>query len=319
MKLLSRPLILSGCSVGLAIAGYLLVPQQRQVQAQTAATFPQPELASDRPDWLPSPAAAPTVLDNVDPSPNTDRVVPGDDDRVAMNNRDYPWSAVGRLVAETADGGISLCTGTLVAEDVVLTNAHCAITSETQQLHQRIAFQPNLINGAITNADDMAWVQEVLLGTDFIESGNNPDPNDWALLKLDRAIGDRYGTLRWQALSAETLLGKAAQLNLVGYSGDFPPDNPGETAGVHEGCSILADDDPFWLHDCDTTGGASGGPILAEIEGEFYVVALHAGGVTDENNVPLFNYAVKIDQIEAGLQPPAEEEVGAGDRPEHTR
>ena len=303
MKLLSPPILLSGFSLGLAISVYLSATQQSQVQAQTTETFPQPELAGDRPDWLPSPAAAPTVLENVDPSPNTDRVVPGEDDRVPMNNRDYPWSAVGRLVAETADGNISLCTGTLVAEDVVLTNAHCTITSETQELHKRIAFQPNLINGAITNADDMAWVEEVLAGTDFTDSGANPDPNDWALLKLDRPLGDRYGTLRWQTLPAETLLGKAEQLDLVGYSGDFPPDNPGETAGVHEGCSILADEEPFWIHDCDTTGGASGGPILAEIDGDFYVVALHAGGVTDENDVPLFNYAIKIDQIEAGLQP----------------
>jgi protease YdgD len=301
MKLLSRPIILSGFSLGLAIAVYLSATQQSQVQAQTAETFPELELAGDRPDWLPSPVAAPTVLDNVDPSPNTDRVVPGEDDRVPMNNRDYPWSAVGRLVAETADGNIGLCTGTLVAEDVVLTNAHCMVTSETQQLHKRIAFQPNLINGAITNTEDMAWGSEVELGTDFSD-GQNPDPNDWALLKLDRPLGDRYGTLRWQALPAEMLLGKAEQLDLVGYSGDFPPDNPGETAGVHKGCSILADDEPFWLHDCDTTGGASGGPILAEIDGDFYVVALHAGGFTDENDVPLFNYAIKIDQIEAGLQ-----------------
>ncbi|MEM6432581.1 MAG: trypsin-like peptidase domain-containing protein [Cyanobacteria bacterium P01_D01_bin.115] len=297
MNSISKYMLLSGLPVGLAIAGYLL---QTQVQAQPSAETPQLELASDRPDWLPSPAAAPTVLENVNPSPNTDRVVPGEDDRLPMNNRDYPWSAVGRIVAETADGEFSLCTGTLIADDVVLTNAHCAISSETQELHQRLAFQPNLINGAITNADDLAWAEEVLLGTDFTE-GRQPDPNDWALVKLDRPLGDRYGTLRWQALPSEILLDHAEQLNLVGYSGDFPADNPGETAGVHQGCSITQDDDPFWIHDCDTSGGASGGPILAEIEGEFYVVALHAGGVTDENDTPLFNYAIKIDQIEAGL------------------
>ncbi|NJL86075.1 MAG: trypsin-like serine protease [Leptolyngbyaceae cyanobacterium SM1_1_3] len=301
MKLTFQPAILSGLSLGLAIAGYLFAVRQSQVQAQTSETAPQPELAGDRSAWLPSPAAAPTVLNNADPSPNTDRVVPGDDDRVPMNNRNYPWSAVGRIVAETADGSISLCTGTLIAEDVVLTNAHCALTPETQQLHKRIAFQPNLINGAITNADDMAWVKEVWLGTDFTTE-ENPDPNDWALVKLDRPLGDRYGTLRWQALPADVLLSKAGRLNLVGYSGDFPPDHPGGTAGVHQGCSIIQDDDPFWIHDCDTTGGASGGPILAEIEGDFYVVALHAGGVTGENDEPLFNYAIKIDQIEAGLQ-----------------
>jgi len=305
MKRTHKLVWLSGLTITIASTIGLL-SWEHSVKAQSPDTAPEPELAGDRPDWFPSPAAAPTVLDNVDPSPNTDRVVSGDDNRVPMNNRDYPWSAVGRIVSEAADGSISLCTGTLVAENVVLTNAHCAIASETQQLHKRIAFQPNLINGAITNADDMAWGTEVELGTDF-SAGQNPDPNDWALVKLDRPLGDRYGTLRWQALTSEVLLGKASRLNLVGYSGDFPPDNPGETAGVHQGCSILDDADPFWVHDCDTTGGASGGPIMAEIEGDFYVVALHTGGVTDENNEPLFNYAVKIDRIEAGLQQPAGE------------
>jgi len=304
---------LSGLTLAVVITAGLLTGEKSSVNAQITDTTPELELAGDRPDWFPSPAAAPILLNNVDPSPNTDRVVAGDDDRVPMNNRDYPWSAVGRIVSETADGELSLCTGTLIADDVVLTNAHCAIAAETQQLHKRLAFQPNLINGAITNADDMAWGTEVELGTDF-SAGQNPDPNDWALVKLDRPLGDRYGTLRWQALTSEVLLGKASRLNLVGYSGDFPPDNPGETAGVHEGCSILSDADPFWVHDCDTTGGASGGPILAEIDGNFYVVALHAGGVTDENNEPLFNYAVKIDRIEAGAQPPEADVTDAQER-----
>ncbi|NJL85589.1 MAG: hypothetical protein HC886_05825 [Leptolyngbyaceae cyanobacterium SM1_1_3] len=51
----------------------------------------------------------------------------------------------------------------------------------------------------------MAWATEVDLGTDFAD-GSDPDPNDWALVKLDRPLGDRYGTLQWQALPANVLL-----------------------------------------------------------------------------------------------------------------
>lgn len=131
MKCPCRPIIVSGAAFGLAIAIYLSATQQSQVQAQTAEIFPQPELAGDRPDWLPSPAAALTVLQNVDPSPNTDRVVPGEDDRLPINNRDYPWSAVGRIVYQTAEDAYGHCTGTLIANDVVLTNAHCAINADT--------------------------------------------------------------------------------------------------------------------------------------------------------------------------------------------
>ncbi|HEY9888879.1 MAG TPA: hypothetical protein V6D02_10795, partial [Candidatus Obscuribacterales bacterium] len=105
---------LGGLTLAVVSTAGLLSAEKSPVNAQVTDTIPELELAGDRPAWFPSSAAEPTVLNNVDPSPSTDRVVPGDDDRVPMNNRDYPWSAVGRIVAETADGSISLCTGTLV-------------------------------------------------------------------------------------------------------------------------------------------------------------------------------------------------------------
>lgn len=302
MKFLRKPDFLRwGLASFLALAAGISLTSTVVAKPSTPAEPPELEIARDRIDWLPAPAAKPIVPGLIDPSPSTSRVIYEEDDRIPMTNRDYPWSAVGRLVVETADGETGLCTGTLVATDIVLTNAHCVVTPETHQLHKRIAFQPNLINGYLAREEDIAWGKNVVFGTDFSD-GADADPDDWALIKLDRSLGERYGTLRWQALPAKVLLGKAEKLFLVGYSADFPPENPGKTAGVHVGCSIREDAEDFWVHDCDTTGGASGGPILAEIDDEFYVVALHAIGVTDEDKVPLHNLAVKIDRIEAWIK-----------------
>ncbi|MEM6402639.1 MAG: trypsin-like serine protease [Cyanobacteria bacterium P01_D01_bin.116] len=54
------------------------------------------------------------------------------DDRVPMLSRKYPWSAIGRVQGFDGNGGSYHCTGTLIAEDVVLTNAHCVMVSNPQ-------------------------------------------------------------------------------------------------------------------------------------------------------------------------------------------
>ncbi|MEH2348724.1 MAG: trypsin-like serine protease [Nostoc sp.] len=85
----------------------------------------------------------------------------GSDDRIPMTSRDYPWSAIGKIEGISADGGGYSCTGTLIAEDVVLTNAHCVVNPETRKVSQAIAFEPNLVNGVVKNKSDVAYATNV--------------------------------------------------------------------------------------------------------------------------------------------------------------
>ncbi len=278
--------------------------QPEPVEAATAVPTLQPTLTlvTETAAISLDPAAAPLVPRGISEAPNGNRVILNTDDRVTLESREYPWSAVGRLVIRDGDPRrYSTCTGSLVNVDWVLTNAHCVVNLETHELRRSATFQPNLINGRLENETDAAAVDEVILGTDFSDRPA-PNPNDWALLHLTQPLGRRYGTLRWQALPTETVLGLTNQVELIGYSGDFPSSNPGETAGVHRGCSIQESVDNFWVHNCDSFSGASGGPLLAQVGEDYVVVALHAGGATDvETQAGLFNYAVKLDAVQARL------------------
>lgn len=240
-------------------------------------------------------------------NPTSGRGVLGlDDDRVAMRSTFYPWSTIGRLVSPAGENMIDTCTGSLVAPDVVLTNAHCIINSETHQPKAQTRFMPNLIDGRVQDEADVANVIDFIRGTDFRDDNSVPQPEDWAFLKLDKPIGEKYGTLAWRSLPMSSLVADFQQrLILPGYSADFPPGNPGRTAGVHMGCSILGEVEGNIIHDCDTTGGSSGGPILASIDGEFRIVALNSAERIEEETVEngdrvrrgIVNYGIKISEI----------------------
>ena len=137
-------------------------------------------------------------LDNPD-EPRKDRGIicePGQqpsecDDRVPMIDRGDPWSAIGRIAFEDANGTIvGQCTGTLIADDIVLTNAHCVVDPETHEPHnKRLMFEPNLINGVLADRNDRAQIIGGVYGTDFSDQADIIHPNDWAIVKLDRPIG----------------------------------------------------------------------------------------------------------------------------------
>ncbi len=165
------------------------------------------------------------------------RVVIGEDNRIPMTLRKYPWSAIGRVAGITASGGEYHCTGTLIAENIVLTNSHCVVDSKTHKLNQKIWFQPNVINAEVLDKSDVATVKQVIYGTDFTD--RNSVQNDWAVMLIDKPLGRKYGYLALKNLPTSAFAKIPQQLFFVGYSGDFPdsrkPRYRGFTAGPPDG------------------------------------------------------------------------------------
>ena len=234
------------------------------------------------------------------------RGIVNQDNREPMTSDEFPWSAIGRVMGKAADGSNYICSGTLVADDVVLTNAHCVIDPVTHEHSALIQFQPNLVNGLVQDEAHVADTIEFFAGTDFREDNTPPTADDWAFLKLNQPLGEIYGTIGIAELSVSDLFNNyAGQLVMVGYSGDFPRANPGKTAGVHSGCSVLGEVDDSLIHDCDTQGGASGGPILAVIGNQIQIIGVNSAGRTESftasdgtpTEAGIVNYATKISRV----------------------
>ena len=111
----------------------------------------------------------------------------------------------------------------------------------------------------------------------------------------------------WKSLPSSTLEANRNKYIFVGYSGDFPDANKqkyqfftagkGWTASVQEGCSILNEDSNILFHDCDTSGGSSGGAIIGVIGNKPYIIALN-NAEYKRNGEAIINLAVKIDFLD---------------------
>lgn len=223
----------------------------------------------------------------------SDRGIVGNDDRLPVKYQGYfPWSAIGRIDWVRSDGQeIGQCTGTLVGRDLILTNSHClGFFDENDQFQLvEMLFKPNLVQGVFTE-DDKATVIDRVFGWD---NDFNSDSEDWALLRIDKPLGDTYGYLGWRQLDLadpSVLSALQNQVRLAGYSGDYPSSQQRddydlggiemETAGIHLGCNLEGIFEGVILHSCDTTFGASGSSILAKFDDDnYYVIGLHAGYV----------------------------------------
>ncbi|MCC5638151.1 trypsin-like peptidase domain-containing protein [Nostoc sp. CHAB 5844] len=228
----------------------------------------------------------------------------GRDDRLPMLSSNYPWSTIGRIVGES-NSKTYTCTGTLIDEDVVLTNAHCVVDPKTSRVASRIVFLPNVVDGQYA---DRANAVQYLAGTDFKDK--NAEAKDWAVVKIDKPLGRKYGYLGWKSLPSATLIRNEKKFFFVGYSGDYPKADTekfwgltagqGWTAGFQAGCSIVDEQSNILLHDCDTAGGSSGGPIIASIQGEPYIVALNNAEILDrKTGQGLINLAVNISFLDS--------------------
>lgn len=287
------------------------------VQAQTPTIFTATPISIALTSGTSSPTYRPVDLEQSD-NPTT-RGVSGDDNRIPVASQKFPWTAIGRIdwvktSSDETDEIVGSCTGTLIGEDLVLTNSHCLAPEENsyqplisrgenQTGEFRIVFKPNLIEGNFVETD-LATVIDYQYGWETGVAFSN----DWALFRIDKPLGNKYGYLGWRSLNLNEISVLSVLNNntiLAGYSFDYPDEQQSRdweleggsmaTAGVHLGCSVekvlTRDINPqnpgtagLFVHSCDSHPGSSGSAIMAKFDDEnYYIIGLHNSDI----NLPL--------------------------------
>ncbi|GAA0289259.1 trypsin-like serine protease [Rhodovulum strictum] len=201
----------------------------------------------------------------------------GEDERVAVNDTTtFPERAIVQILFQNAFGSTSLCSGTMIAADTVLTAAHC-IHSGTVFGRPYSAYRvlPGRNRAATPFGECGVRRAHVLQGWTAATSDEEARLFDLGALKLDCNVGEATGWAGVRVLE-ETELGAVTVVQ--GYAADKAP--PGRQWVSTDSLRILWDLKGFYLN--DTYGGTSGSPVF--LDGDRAVlVGVHTNGLHGED------------------------------------
>ncbi|NNE81764.1 MAG: trypsin-like serine protease [Silicimonas sp.] len=174
------------------------------------------------------------------------------------------WEGVGRL--NIGWGG--MCTGAMIAPNLVLTAGHCLYNSRTgnQVNPATIQFHAGWRNG---HASASRKVRRAVIHPDYVFTGPESDnltvSNDLAILELDSDI--RLANI--QPFTTGKRPRKGATVGVVSYAHDRA-----ESPSIQETCHVLARRQGALVLSCDVDFGSSGAPIFAEVDGTPQIVSV---------------------------------------------
>ncbi len=177
-----------------------------------------------------------------------------------------PWRAVGRVNIATTYAK-SMCTGTLIGEDLVLTAAHCVMNPRTGTAYQPAAvhFVAGWRRGqkvgasraaAITVHPDYAMAEQ--LDAELIAA-------DLALIRLADPIPRAKAPFFGMAPAPRP----GTPLTMISYRQDRP-----HALTRQKGCEIIGIRDAVMTLSCNVTFGASGSPVFMSSGDEMRLVAV---------------------------------------------
>ena len=180
------------------------------------------------------------------------------DDRVAVTR---PGAAFLPIGVVKGGKGVAYATGFLVSDCHVLTVKHAAGRAATV-VGRRMAFRLPFAGAEGASAGSVVAAG----GLDLVGDPNRLDRReDWLLLRLDRCLGKRFGSL--------SLVGHAEQSHpyrtappAALFSAGFPIDQSWRRQlTIDPECHLRGEPLNLFVHDCSSLPGNSGSPIFATV------------------------------------------------------
>ncbi|MBE9477264.1 MAG: trypsin-like peptidase domain-containing protein [Proteobacteria bacterium] len=187
----------------------------------------------------------------------------------------FGWEAVGRI--DVAKAGY--CTGVLIANDLVLTAAHCVFSPKTGQLYapEKFTFRAGLRDGkTIETLKGLRVVADKTYDPRYGTSQRNIR-HDVALIQLNGTITS-FAASPFRLHTGAT---KGKQVSVVSYG-----QGRDDALSWQRKCKVLARDNGLMAFDCNVTFGSSGAPVFAKEGNHTRILSLiSSGGKSDGKTI----------------------------------
>ena len=213
-----------------------------------------------------------------------------------IDSQDYQLGRkIGFIVIPDRDNpNISwICTGFLVGPDLFMTNHHC--------LHDDFGLRPL---GGVRILMDYYQERDVDPTRGGVTAGVSEllkadAPKDYALLRLDKPIGNTYG---WLELDTTTDVDTSQSVKLISHPRGRSKEIVRRNSGIVEVPPSIAAVRPFLLaYLADSEGGSSGSPVFLR-EGTGVIAIHHSGWSNRFTGEPLFNAGSLMSSIVPEIQ-----------------
>jgi len=179
------------------------------------------------------------------------------DPRLLSSDEHAQWQAIGR-VNQAGFNARSLCTGTLIAPDKVLTAAHCFDPGRSDP----VVFVAGWYRGETVAHRQVSEVHYPEAYRPVIHPTTWSIGFDWAVLTLETPI-DEVAPIPFGPAK------RRGDVHLIAYSGARP-----HALSARGPCRAAGRADNVALLDCPSAPGNSGGPVLQWIDGGWHVVGV---------------------------------------------
>ena len=208
---------------------------------------------------------------------------------IVENPTIFPFSTIGVLTFVTSDGETKYGTATLIGSNLVLTCAHNVYDNENNKHYKNHIFHACPLNGT---KRDTSKVLKIFFPNEFKGNNNNKDDEDYALLILDKELGNKYG---YMGLAPDYILDESSKYGLYGYPADKQDPRSFNLWGMKsskDGIFIDPIKNTLSYNAFDTYGGQSGSSIwVQENDGKAFIFGIHTNGLPSINGGVYLNKA----------------------------
>jgi V8-like Glu-specific endopeptidase len=203
-------------------------------------------------------------------SPNA---IIGSDDRVRIDNTtSFPWRAQCKLYMRFPNGARYIGSGTLINAKYLLTAGHCVYSKSDGGWATQVEVVPGMSGSYKPYGSAYATRFRSYTGWTNYSSRDH----DFALVTLDRNIGDSTGWLGYGTFSSLS--------NVVGNIAGYPGDRDGGRRLYYHYDWVQAWSNYRVFYNIDTMPGQSGSGVYRRINGGRYVFAVHTNGSSSGNS-----------------------------------